>query len=299
MPDELAGLSIFVAVAETRSFRAASERLGVTRSAISQGIQRLEDRLSVALVLRTTRSVRLTEAGERLYTAVHPALAEVSTALGAVNDQQKRPSGTLRLTVSSIAESFLNGTTLAAFLDAYPEVRLDVTISDAEFDIVDEGFDAGVRLGEVIERDMIAVPVSGDQRQLVVGSPEYVRRRGVPLHPRDLPTHACVGWRASPTVAPYRWDFTENGRNFDVAVDPVMTTNDMGLMIRMACAGAGLTFGLEETFRPYLDRGVLVAMLEEYLPLFPGFFLYYPQRRHLPLRLRALVNYLRRHVRKG
>lgn len=224
----------------------------------------------------------------------HPALAEVANALGSAGDQTKRPSGRLRITVSSIADGFLNGSTLAAFLAAYPDIRLDVTVSDEEFDIVTEGFDAGVRLGEVIEQDMIAVQVSGDQRQLVVGAPEYVRRRGVPQHPRELPTHACIGWRATPAVAPYRWDFTENGRNFDVDVDPVMTTNDMGLMIRMASAGGGLTFGLEETFRPYLAQGTLVSMLGKYLPLFPGFFLYYPRRRHLPPKLRALVNHFRK-----
>jgi len=293
MADQLAGLSIFIAVADTRSFRAASEQLGVTRSAISQGIRRFEDRLSVTLVQRTTRSVHLTEAGERLYAAVNPALAEVTNALNRAGDQRKRPSGRLRLTVSSIADGFLNGSTLAAFLDAFPDIRIDVTVSDEEFDIVAEGFDAGVRLGEVIEQDMIAVSVTGDQRQLVVGAPDYVGRRGVPQHPSDLPTHACIGWRADPTVAPYRWDFTEKGRNFAVDVDPVMTTNDMGLMIRMAIAGGGLTFGLEETFRPYLAEGKLVAMLEEYLPPFPGFFIYYPKRRHVPPKLRALVDYLR------
>ncbi|BBK35292.1 LysR family transcriptional regulator [Allostella sp. ATCC 35155] len=295
MPVELNGIATFVAVAETLSFRAAAQRTGTSRSAVSQALRRLEDRMGVALVLRTTRSVRLTEAGERLYTIVGPAMAEVAAALDAAGELRAQPSGTVRLAVSSIAENFLSGSALAGFLAACPEVRLDVTVTDEEFDIVAEGFDAGVRLGEVIEQDMIAVPVSGEQRQLVVGAPAYFARRGVPQHPRDLPAHTCIGWRRSPRIAPYRWEFTEAGRDFDVAVSPRMTTNDMGLMLRMACAGVGLTCGMEETFRPHLARGDLIAVLEPFCPPFAGFYLFFPGRRNLPLKLRALVDHLRRH----
>ncbi len=298
MDTDLAGITVFVTVAEARSFRAASERLGVTRSAVSQTIRRLEERMGVALVQRTTRSVHLTEAGERLYEAIRPALADVSTAIQAVGEMREKPNGLLRVTVSSIAERFLSGSLLAGFLAAYPDIRLDLTLSDEEFDIVAEGYDAGVRLGEVIEQDMIAISVSGEQRQMVVGSPGYVAQHGVPAHPRDLPEHHCIGWRPSPQVAPYRWEFTEHGRDFDVAVNPRVTANDMGIMIRLACAGAGLTFGMEETFRPYIARGELVPMLEEFCPPFPGFFLYYPNRRNMPLKLRALVEYLRQRRRE-
>ncbi len=293
METDLAGIFVFVTVAEARSFRVASERLGVTRSAVSQTIRRLEERMGVALVQRTTRSVSLTEAGERLYQAVRPALSEVSTAIESLGEMRDRPSGTLRLTVSSIAERFLSGAVLAGFLAAYPDIRLDISVSDEEFDIVAEGFDAGVRLGEVIEQDMIAVPVSEEQRQMVVGSPEYVARHGAPRHPRDLAVHSCIGWRPNPHVAPYRWEFTENGRDFDVAVDPRVTTNDMRVMIRLARSGAGLTFGMEETFRHYIARGELVPLLEEFCPPFPGFYLYFPNRRNLPLKLRVLVDHLR------
>jgi DNA-binding transcriptional LysR family regulator len=298
LPD-LAGVTAFVAVADARSFRAASERLGVTRPAVSQALGRLEDRLGVALVERTTRSVRLTEAGERLYETLGPALADVRTALGAVVELRGQPRGLLRLAVSSIAERFLAGPLLAGFVAAFPEVRLDVTVDDTATDLVAAGFDAAVRLGEVIAPDMIAVPVSPEQRQLVVAAPDYLRRRGTPAHPRELPQHTCVGWRPRPDVAPYRWEFTEPGsdgapaRDFDVAVAPHVTTNDMGLMVRLACAGAGLTFGMEETFRPYLARGELVPVLEAFSPPFPGFYLYYPRRRHQPLKLRALVGYVR------
>jgi DNA-binding transcriptional LysR family regulator len=293
MIDRLEGLTVFLAVAETRSFRAASERLGVTRSAVSQAFQRLEDRLGVALAQRTTRSVHLTEAGERLYAAARPAVDDLGAALEAAQELRGRPAGRLRLCVSSVAESFLKGAVLAGFLARYPEVGLDITVTDAEFDIVRGGYDAGVRLGEVIEQDMIAVPVSGEQRQFTVAAPEYLARHGAPAHPRDLTDHVCIGWRPEADAAPYRWEYSEKGRDFDVAVEPRVTTNDMNVMIRLACAGAGLTFGMEETFRPHLERGELVSVLDAYSPPFPGFYLFFPRRTHQPSKLRALIDYVR------
>ncbi|NNH85827.1 LysR family transcriptional regulator [Rhizobium laguerreae] len=295
MAVDLNGISVFLAVAEARSFRAAADHLGVTRPAVSQTIRRLEDRLGVALVQRTTRSVSLTEAGERLYQRVAPAIAEVSLALDATADRDAAPSGLLRLAVSSIAERFIAGPLLASFTEAHPAVQIDVNVTDEEFDIVAEGYDAGVRLGEVIEQDMIAVPVSGEQRQTVVAAPSYLSRYGRPTHPSELVRHRCIGWRPAPHSAPYRWEFSENGREFDVAVNPEITTNDMWLMVRTACAGAGITFGMEETFRPYLESGQLVPLLQEYCPPFAGFYLYFPSRRNLAPKLRALINHVRRH----
>ncbi|MBY3531258.1 LysR family transcriptional regulator [Rhizobium laguerreae] len=295
MAVDLNGISVFLAVAEARSFRAAADHLGVTRPAVSQTIRRLEDRLGVALVQRTTRSVSLTEAGERLYQRVAPAIAEVSLALDATADRDAAPSGLLRLAVSSIAERFIAGPLLASFAEAHPAVQIDVNVTDEEFDIVAEGYDAGVRLGEVIEQDMIAVPVSGEQRQTVVAAPSYLSRYGRPTHPSELVRHRCIGWRPAPHSAPYRWEFSENGREFDVAVNPEITTNDMWLMVRTACAGAGITFGMEETFRPYLESGQLVPLLEEYCPPFAGFYLYFPSRRNLAPKLRALIDHVRRH----
>ncbi|RFB99104.1 LysR family transcriptional regulator [Rhizobium leguminosarum bv. trifolii] len=293
MVDDLEGISVFLAVAEARSFRLAGERLGVTRSAVSQALQRLEDRLGVALVQRTTRSVSLTEAGEVFFDAVRPSVRQVRDAMQTVRDMQARPSGLLRITVSSIAESFLSGTLLAGFMQAYPDIKLDITVTDDEFDIVEGGFDAGVRLGEVIEQDMIAISVSAPQRQCAAASPAYLERRGRPRHPGELQDHACIGWRPRPDSAPYRWEFTDNDRDFDVSVDPVVTTNDMEMMIRMACAGAGITFGMVETFQPYIDRCELVPMLQDFCPPFPGFYLYYPRRQRQPLKLRSLVDHIR------
>lgn len=291
MSDDFNALAVFVLVAEARSFRAAADRLGVTRSAVSQTIRRLEDALGLALLRRTTRSLSLTEAGERLLADVAPAVAEMRAALEGLEGLKGRPRGRLRLAVSSIAERFLSGPLLAGFAERHPDVALDITVTDEEFDIVAEGFDAGVRLGEVIERDMIAVPVAGAERQLVVCAPAYRERHGVPAHPDELAGHACIGWRPSPTAAPYRWEFTEDGRDFAVAVAPRFTTNDMALMIKLAVAGAGITFGMEESFRPWLGRGELVPLLEDYCPFFPGFYLYYPSRNAAP-KLRALVEHL-------
>jgi DNA-binding transcriptional LysR family regulator len=294
MAVDLTGMSVFLAVAEARSFRAAAGHLGVTRPAVSQAIRRLEDRLGVALVHRTTRSVSLTEAGEQLYQRVAPAIAEVGLALDAAADRDTAPSGLLRLAVSSIAERFISGPLLASFADTYPAVQIDVNVTDEEFDIVAEGYDAGVRLGEVIDQDMIAIAVSGEQRQTAVAAPSYIERFGRPSHPSELAQHRCIGWRPAPHTAPYRWEFGENGREFDVAVNPQVTTNDMWLMIRTACAGGGITFGMEETFAPYVSSGQLVPLLEEYFPPFAGFYLYFPNRRNLAPKLRALIEHVRR-----
>jgi DNA-binding transcriptional LysR family regulator len=290
---DLRQAAVFLAVAEARSFRGAADRLGVTRSAVSQTIRRMEDRMGVALVQRTTRSVSLTEAGAKLHERVAPAISEIELALDTAQDLHAKPSGQLRLAVSSIAERFLSGPLLAGFVAAYPAVEIDITVTDAEFDIVSQGFDAGVRLGEVIEQDMIAVPISADQRQLVVAAPSYLERFGTPSNPLELPRHCCIGWRPDPKVAPYRWEFEDDGREFDVAVTPRITTNDMWVMVRTACAGGGLTFGMEETFRPYIHRGELVPVLERYSAHFPGFFLYFANRRNLPPKLRALIDHVR------
>ncbi len=294
MSPDVNALVVFALVAEERNFRAAGERLGVSRSAVSQTIRRLEESLGIALMQRTTRSVSLTEAGERLFAEVGPAIADMRAALDATQALRNRPRGQLRLAVSSIAERFLSGPFLAAFCSANPEIQLDVTVTDEEFDIVAEGYDAGVRLGEVIDEDMIAVPVAGEERQLAVCSPAYRDGVDLPSHPAELASHRCIGWRPSPKAAPYRWEFAENGREFRVEVAPEITTNDMALMVKLAVAGAGISFGMEESFRPALERGELIPVLEDYCPRFAGFYLYYPSRRNVAPKLRALIDHLRR-----
>ena len=286
-------LPLFMAVAEATNFRAAADRLGITRSAVSQGMRRLEDAFGTQLVARTTRSVRLTEAGERLRDALSRPMSDISGALDLVASE-KAPRGLLRIAATSIAEQFLSGALIAAFAEANPGVTIDITVTDEEFDIVAAGFDAGVRLGEVIERDMIAVPLTGEQREMAVAAPAYLAAHGIPTHPRELVQHRCIGWRPAPNVAPYRWEFEANGVPFDVAVEPQITTNDLRLMLRTALRGGGITFAIEETFRPYVESGELVPLLQDFLPPFPGFFLYFPQRRNMPPKLRVLIEHARR-----
>jgi DNA-binding transcriptional LysR family regulator len=292
--DELEGMTVLAAVAEAGSLRAAGERLGVTGSAVSQALRKLEERLGVTLAPRTTRSARLTGAGERLYAAVRPALDEVRAAAAAVGELGGAPRGTLRLNVSSAAESFLCGPLLAEFRAAFPDVRLDLIVSDDPVDIVAAGYDAGVRLGEVIDRDMIAVPVSGEMQLVVVGAPSYFAHHPKPVHPRDLAAHTCINWHASAGAVPYRWEFTEDGRDFAVAVDAPILTNDPELNVRLARAGAGLIIAWANRVREDVARGDLVPVLEAVCPSFPGCYLFYPQRRHAPPALRALIDHLRR-----
>jgi DNA-binding transcriptional LysR family regulator len=293
MGDELDGLEVFVAVAEAKGFRSAGQRLGVSGSAVSQALRRLEERLGVALVRRTTRSVHLTEAGERLFATARPALDELRTAVAAVGELGDEPRGTLRLHTSGAAESFLSGPLLAGFLEEFPHVELDLFVSDEPVDIVAAGYDAGIRLGEIIDRDMIAVPVSGDLRLVVMGAPSYFARHRKPKHPRDLVEHDCINWHPTPDAPPYRWEFTENKRDFSVDVRARVLTNDPPLNIRLARAGAGLALA-DDRARDYVKRGELVPVLEEFSTPFPGFYLYYPERRHASPPLRALVAYLRR-----
>ena len=267
-------LPLFLAVAEERSFSAAAGRLGITRSAVSQGIRRLEDGFQTLLVMRTTRSVRLTEAGERLHKSLLGPIANIEAAFDDVTSDSI-PRGQLRIAVTSIAEAFLSGPLLASFTAAHPAVSLDVFVSDEEFDIVAAGYDAGVRLGEVIEK------------------PSYLATHSAPTHPRELVAHRCIGWRPSPDVAPYRWEFEEAGVPFDVAIEPQITTNDLRLMLSLALAGGGITFATEDTFTPYIESGQLVSLLDAFLPSFPGFYLYFPQRHNMAPKLRGLIEHIR------
>jgi DNA-binding transcriptional LysR family regulator len=302
MSEDLNAMAVFAAVAEAHGFRPAAERLGVSASAVSQTLRKLEAQLGVVLLQRTSRSVRLTEAGERLYAAARPALAELRAAVADLGNMGGAPRGTLRIYAADAAESFLNGPLLAAFLAAHPHVDLDVAVSAAPVEIVSAGYDAGIQLGEVIDRDMIAIPVSGDLRLVVVASPSYLKRRGRPQHPRDLADHDVINWHATPEVPPYRWEFTEpgpnvgdehGGREFAITVRSRVLTTDTALMLGLVRAGAGITMLWEGLVREDVARGDLIPVLEEFSTAFPGFYLYYPQRRQASPALRALIDHLR------
>lgn len=293
MSDELDGLATFVTIAESKGFRAAGERLGVSHSAVSATLRRLEERLGVALVQRSTRSVHLTEAGENLYRSARPALDEMRAAVAAVGEFGDAARGTLRIHTSSVAESMFGESLFAGFLRQYPHVRLDVVVSNASVDIVAEGYDAGIQLGENIHKDMIAVPVTGDLRFAVVGAPSYFAANGVPKHPSDLTRHECLNWHSTADEPPYRWEFTEDGREFSVTVPPRVLSTDATLNRRLAVAGMGVTMSFEAHVREAIERGELVRVLQKYCEPFAGYYLYYPQRRHASRALRALIEHLR------
>jgi len=293
MNNELGRLAVFVAVAEANGFRAAGERLGITGSAVSQALRALEDRLGVALVHRTTRSVALTEAGKRLYEQTRPALDDIRSALAATTEMSDAPRGTLRLHIAGAAEHFLSAEVLTDFLAKHPKIALDLYVSDEPIDIVTSGYDGGIRLGEIIDRDMIAVPISGDLTLLVVGAPSYFAAHKKPRHPRDLVEHECINWHATASAPPYRWEFTEDGHDFAVDVRARVLTNQPALNLRLAAAGGGLTLADDTRARYAITRGELVPVLQEFSTPFPGFYLYYPQRRQASAPLRALVAHLR------
>jgi DNA-binding transcriptional LysR family regulator len=293
MRNDLSGLNALLAVAERRSFTAASAELRVTPSAVSQSIRALEDRVGVRLVQRTTRNVGLTEAGERFVARLRPGLDQVEQAFACVEDLRDRPSGLLRLSMPRFAYSYVIRPRLGAFMAKYPEIRLDLWVDDALVDIVEAGFDAGIHLGETIAREMIAVRVSGDQRMVVVGSPAYFAAHGKPKHPRDLRTHDCINYRRSPDAPVYRWEFTENGRDFEVAVDGRIQVSDRELMVLAALDGLGLAYVAESRVAEHLSAKRLVRVLEAWSPPFPGLFLYYPSRANVAPKLQVLVDFLK------
>jgi len=294
MSDDLNAMAVFATVAEMRGFRAAGDRLGVSASAVSQTLRKLEGQLGVVLLHRTTRSVRLTAAGERLYASVRPALEEVRAAVAAVGELSDDPRGTLRLLVGTAVDPVLARLPLANFLAEHPHVQLDLVASDARLDIVAAGFDAGIQLGEVIDRDMLAVPVTGDIRMTVVGAPSYFARHRAPRHPRDLVEHECLNWHPVPEAPAYRWEFTENGREVVIAAPGRVLSTDSAVNIRLARDGLGLTIVYEDQVREEVARGELVPVLEKFCEPFPGYYLYYPHRRHAAPALRALIDHLRR-----
>ncbi len=299
MRDDLSGLSELILVAEKRSFTAAAAELRITPSAVSQTVRALEERVGVRLLQRTTRSVGLTEAGERFMARLKPALASVHEAFDALGALRDRPAGLLRLTVSRMAYQQMLAPRLPAFLAAYPEITLDVSIDDAFANIVEQGFDAGIRIGEMLDREMIGVKLSGDLRMAVVGSPAYFAARGKPKHPRDLQAHDCINYRMKTSGVVYRWEFTEHGKDFVVAVNGRILINDAELMASSASDGLGLAYVIESAVQNELGQKRLVRVLDSYCTPFPGFYLYYPSRAQLAPKLKALVDFFKYKSRAG
>lgn len=295
MPTDLADLNAFLAVARARGFREAARVSGASASALSEAVRRLEASLGVRLLNRTTRSVAPTEAGQRLLERLAPALGEVEAALDVVNGFRDRPAGTLRLNVPVSAARIVLPGLIPAFLKAYPEIRLEVTVDDSFVDLLAAGCDAGIRYDERLEQDMIAVPIGPRvQRFVCAAAPEYLERMGRPAHPRDLLNHACLRGRfASGALAV--WEF-ERGEEL-IRIDPsgplTASTGVFDLVIDAAVQGLGVVRLFEDLLQPHLDSGALEPVLQDWAQSFSGPFLYYPGRRLVPGPLGAFVDFVR------
>ena len=290
--DELNVLSAFLAVAEERSFTRAAKQLSVSPSALSHAIRDLEERLGVRLLARTTRSVAPTDAGEQLLARLRPALGDIRSALDLIAGLRGRPVGRLRLLVSPLAAKTVLAPKLGQFARDYPDVVLDVTTDESRVDLVSAGFDAGIHLGEFIQKDMVVIRVSPDRRPAIVGAPSYFASHPKPASPRELTNHRCINYRHG-SAGVYRWELDRGKESLTVAVDGPLIVDDVELIIRAAIDGVGLAFMAEETAAPYLASGALVRVLEDWCPPYPGFFLYYPSQRQLPAALSALIETLR------
>jgi DNA-binding transcriptional LysR family regulator len=292
MRNDLGELAAFAAVAEERSFTRAAVRLGISQSALSHSIRGLEKRLGLQLLARTTRSVSPTAAGTALLQDLAPALERIERSLAEARKRRESPAGRIRLIIPRTAAYMVLLPKLAQFARTYTEIVLEVTSSNDPVDLVAGEYDAGIQIGEFIQRDMIAVRVSKDLRLAVVGSPEYFKSCKIPRTPRDLKDHACIGFRFSSGI--YRWEFEKGRKTVTVNPQGPVTFDDSDLVIRAVLNGVGIGMAMEEPLAEMIAKGRLVQVLRDWCPTFPGYFLYYPSRRNHPAALTALINTLRR-----
>jgi DNA-binding transcriptional LysR family regulator len=289
---DFANLNAFAAVVEHRSFVRAAAHLGITPSALSQTIRLLEERLGVRLLNRTTRRGAPTTAGERLYLRLRPAVDELDAAVAEAASTRERPAGMLRINAPRTAAMRLIAPRLGRFHRDNPGVILDITVDDALTDIVAGRFDAGIRLGELLEKDMIAVRLTGEMEMMAVASADYLARHGTPETPDELHNHACLNWRWPTDGSPYRWEFEEDGREFEISVNGPVIANDIEVVLQAALQGLGIAYASHEWIEGWLKDGKLVRVLERYSPKFPGVYLYHPSRRQQPPALRAFIDCL-------
>ncbi len=289
--NDLAELSVFATVAEERSFTRAAARLGVSQSALSHSMRSLERRLGVQLLARTTRSVSATAAGTALLQEVAPALERIGRAVAETMKQRERPTGRIRLIIPRTATEMVILPKLAKFARKYPEIVLEITSSNDPVDLIAGEYDAGVQLGEFIQKDMIAVRVTREMRLAVVGSPQYFESNTIPRHPRDLKDHSCIGFRFSHGL--YRWEFEKGRKALTVSPQGPASFDDPDLVIQAVLDGVGIGTAMEATLAEMIAKGRLVQVLRDWCPSFPGYFLYYPSRRNQPAALAALIAALR------
>lgn len=278
---------------EERSFTRAAAKLGTSQSAVSHTMRRLEDRLDIRLLTRTTRSVSPTEAGQKLAATLEPAFADIKTQLDRLNDYRDKVTGTLRITSTHTAAEFILLPVCNRLLREHPELNIEISVDGRMIDLVADGFDAGVRLGEHLEKDMVAVPIGPDLKMVVAGSPDYLAQNGIPQSPHDLTAHSCINLRMPTSGGLYAWEFEEEGREFNVRVEGQFTSNVPNLIIQAAISGGGLCCLPDDTMKDALRSGKLVPVLENWCPYFPGFHLYYPSRRQHSAAFRLFLDALR------
>ncbi|MGI4861783.1 MAG: LysR substrate-binding domain-containing protein [Janthinobacterium lividum] len=294
-PYSIADLSTFALVARHKGFRQAARASDQSASVLSEAVRRLEGQLGIRLLDRTTRSVSPTEAGARLLLRLTPALSEVRSAVDVLNDLRDTPRGTLKLNVPVIAARYFLSPIIETFMAAYPDITVDIVVDNNFVDIVASGCDAGIRYGERLEQDMIALPIGPRvQRFAVAAAPAYLARRGVPVHPSDLLGHACMRGKFL-SGAVYQWEFARDGQTLSIAPGGPLTVTPTGadMAVSAAVAGLGIVYLFEEWLAPDLRAGQLVPVLEDWWPTFRGPFLYFAGRRHLPAPLRAFVDFTR------
>ncbi len=289
---QLSQLAVFAAVADHGSFRAAAKDLAIAPSAVSQAVAQLETALGITLLSRTTRSVHLTEAGQKLLTELAPALGNIDAALRTVQDMRTQPSGTVKVSTPRSAAHIFLAPKFKSFGEAYPDIVLDIHIEDQFVDIVAAGFDAGIRLGESLAKDMIAVPLGGALRCPVVASPAYLEQYGTPQHPQDLIAHRCILKRYS-SGGLHQWEFEKQGRRLDVTLNGPLILDDNHLLLQAALDGAGLVSLLEPSVADYLQKGTLTEVLPDWAQQFPGMYIYYPNRRNMRPALRAFIDFFK------
>lgn len=290
---EVGDLTAFLAVAEERSFTRAAARLGTSQSSLSQTVRRLEASLGLRLLTRTTRSVAVTEAGERLIETLRPAFDEIDAKLTALSELREKPAGTIRITTGQHAAEAILWPAAARLLRDYPDLKVELSIDATLTDIVAQRYDAGVRLGEQVAKDMIAVRIGPDMRMAVVGAPSYFAAHPAPKTPHDLTRHTCINIRLPTLGGLYPWEFGRDGRDLNVRVDGRVAFNETPMVLRAATEGFGLAWVLEEQAAHLIAEGRLVRVLADWCPPFPGYHLYYPSRRQLSPALAVLVEALR------
>ncbi|AVA23359.1 MULTISPECIES: LysR family transcriptional regulator [unclassified Rhizobium] len=289
-------LIAFLAVAREQSFTKAAAKLGVSQSALSHTIRGLEARLGLRLLTRTTRSVSPTEAGERLLVTIGPRFDEIENELAALSEFREKPAGTIRITAGEHAAETILWPALETLLPQYPDVHVEIIVDYGLTDIVAERYDAGVRLGEQVARDMIAVRIGPDMRMAAVGAPTYFEKRPKPLTPQDLTGHNCINLRLPTYGGIYAWEFEKDGRELKVRVEGQLVFNNIALRLNAALAGLGLAYLPEDIVQPHLHDGRLVRVLEDWCPPFAGYHLYYPSRRQASPAFALVVNALRRRI---